>query len=79
MDILILSLICAAGYLILLSKMFGMTNVLRHHIFFDVILTVGLPFLFLGTFSGMATAFLAGVLFSIATAFLRLCYGKRVA
>ena len=43
-------------------KMFLKTNVL-----WDVLLTLGLPLLFIGTFSGMITAILAGLMFTIAT------------
>ena len=65
MDIILISLISAAGSLILLSKIFGFHRIIRFQVIVDLLLTVGLPILFLGTFSGMAVAFLAGVFVSV--------------
>jgi len=76
MEILILSFICAGGYLIILSKIFGLYFVTRTQVLWDLLFTFGVPILFVGTFSGMATAFLAGVVFSALTAFLSLTQPK---
>lgn len=70
MEIILLAFIAALGYLILAAKVLGLTNVVRYQLVLDAIFTLGMPCLFLGTFSGMATAFIAGVIFSLITAFL---------
>jgi len=70
MHIIFLSFLCALGYLIILCKMLGIPFVTRTQVLWDVVFTVGMPILFLGTFNGMATAFIAGIIFSGMTAFL---------
>jgi hypothetical protein len=74
MDLLIISFIAALGYLILLCKLFSPEFVARTQVLWDIVFTIGVPFLFLGTFSGMSTAFLAGVIFSGMTFVLSLCH-----
>ena len=64
MELLIISFIAALGYLIILCKMFTPQFVARTQVLWDIIFTIGIPILFLGTFSGMTTAFLAGIWFS---------------
>jgi hypothetical protein len=70
MEILFLSFICALSYLIILCKIFSLKFICRTQVLWDVLFTFGLPMLFVGTFSGMATAFISGVLFSAITFFL---------
>jgi hypothetical protein len=70
MDIILIAFICALGYFIICYKLFGAKLMISLQVILDIIVTLGLPCLFLGTFSGMATAFLAGVFFSIMTAIL---------
>lgn len=65
MDLLIISFIAALGYLIILCKMLTPQFVARTQVMWDVVFTIGVPILFLGTFSGMTTAFLAGIWFSL--------------
>lgn len=72
MEIILISAISATGSLILLSKIFTFRRIVKYQIVVDLILTIGLPMLFLGTFSGMATAFLAGVFVSTFLYFGRL-------
>lgn len=72
MEILFLAFILSLSYLWLLSKVFSLSFVIRTQILWDLVFTVGAPCLFLGTFSGMATAAIAGILFSIITGFLSL-------
>jgi len=67
MEIIIISFIAALGYLIILCKMFTTQFVSNTQVLWDLLFTVGVPLLFLGTFSGMATAFLAGIWFSAMT------------
>lgn len=76
MDILFLSAICSISYVIILCKAIGISNVVRYQVVLDVLFTFGLPVLFLGTFSGMSTAFISGVLFSIITFFLSMLLPK---
>lgn len=70
MEILFISFIAALGYLIILCKLFSAEFVARTQLLWDILFTLGVPLLFLGTFSGMATAFISGILFSAMTAFL---------
>lgn len=65
MHILFLAFASANGLLLVLCKMLGHQRVIRHQILIDIILTFGLPVLFFGTFSGMATAMIAGIIVSI--------------
>lgn len=78
MEIIILSFIVAISLLIISSRIFGLGFVCKHAVWFDIAYTFGLPSLFLGTFSGMATAFLAGVFFSIITIILKPCFTVRL-
>lgn len=54
----------------------GISNVVRMQVPLDILFTFGLPVLFIGTFSGMATAFISGVMFSIITFFLSVLVPK---
>lgn len=90
MEILFLSFVCAISYIIILCKIFSLHFLAKTQVLWDILFTFGTPLLFYGTFSGMATGFIAGLLFSIITFFLsllvedkplvdwnRLSYGKR--
>lgn len=72
MDILFLSAICALSYIIILCKIFSLKFLAKTQVIWDVIFTFGMPLLFVGTFSGMSTAFISGVMFSCMTYFLSL-------
>jgi hypothetical protein len=76
MDILFLSFICSLSYVIILCKAMGISNVVRMQVPLDILFTFGLPVLFIGTFSGMATAFISGVMFSLITFFLSVLVPK---
>jgi len=76
MDILFLSAISAISYLLILCKAIGVSNVVRFQVPLDLLFTFGMPCVFLGTYSGMATAFISGVLFSIVTFFLSVLMPK---
>jgi hypothetical protein len=67
MEILVLSFIGACSYLLILSKVFSLSFVIKTQVIWDVIFTIGIPVLLLGTFSGMATAFLSGFFFTVLT------------
>ena len=77
MDILLVSTIAAFGYLVILCKIFSPASVARTQVLWDVLFTLCMPLLFLGTFSGMVTAFLSGVIFSAMTFILSLLHPKR--
>ena len=68
MGILGISFFAAIGYYIIVYKAIGRRKLIKTQTFWDILFTVGIPVLFIGTFSGMATAVVAGVLFSIFTA-----------
>ena len=71
MNILFLALATAAGAYIILYKALGNKRLKKTSVFWDVIMTIGLPILFIGAFAGMATAILAGVIFSLFTGISR--------
>lgn len=50
--------------------MFSLKFVVKTQVIWDIVFTFGMPVLFTGTFSGMATAFIAGIMFSCITYFL---------
>ena len=68
MNILGIAFFAAIGYYIIVYKAIGRRRLVKTQTFWDILFTVGIPVLFIGTFSGMATAVVAGVLFSIFTA-----------
>ena len=70
MSILGIAFFTAIGYLIIVYKMIGRKRLVQTQILWDILFTLGLPILFIGTFSGLATAVLAGVMFSIFTSMI---------
>lgn len=67
MGILGIAFFTAVGYYIIVYKALGRKRLVKTQAFWDILFTLCLPVLFIGTFSGMATAVIAGVLFSIFT------------
>ena len=67
MNILSIAFFAAIGYYIIIYKILGKRRLVKTQTFWDILFTFGMPMLFIGTFSGLATAVLAGVLFSIFT------------
>ncbi len=70
MEIVIFSFISALGLLLVLTRTIGLRYTLKFRKMFDVIVTFGVPILFVGTFSGMITAFFTGLWFTILTCLL---------
>ena len=68
MSIFTVALFAAMGYYIILYKTIGKKKLAKTQTFWDLLFTIGVPVLFIGTFSGLATAVIAGVIFSIFTA-----------
>tara|TARA_R100000656_G_scaffold20792_1_gene18547 strand:- start:319 stop:540 length:222 start_codon:yes stop_codon:yes gene_type:complete len=68
MGIFTVALFAAIGYYIILYKAIGTKRLAKTQTFWDLLFTIGIPVLFIGTFSGLATAMVAGVIFSIFTA-----------
>jgi|TARA_R100000049_G_C1916968_1_gene63029 hypothetical protein len=68
MSIFTVALFAAMGYYIILYKTIGKKKLAKTQTFWDLLFTIGVPVLFIGTFSGLATAVVAGVIFSIFTA-----------
>ena len=75
MEILVLSAITAVSYLVVLSKVLGLRFLVKTQVLWDVLFTVGVPLMFIGTFSGMATGVLSGLLFSVMLRFISLLTG----
>jgi len=67
MNIITMSAASAAGYYIILRKALGSRLLRKSILLWDILLTMFLPLLFLGTYSGVMTAILAGLIFSIFT------------
>ena len=67
MQIIWMSAATAAGFYFILRKVMSRKLFLKTNVLWDVILTLGLPLLFIGTFTGMITAILAGLIFTIGT------------
>jgi len=70
MSILGIAFFTAIGYFIIVYKMLGRKRLVKTQLLWDILFTLGLPILFIGTFSGLATAVLAGVMFSVFTSLL---------
>jgi len=70
MSILAIAFFTAIGYFIIVWKMIGIPRLKKTQVLWDILFTLGLPILFIGTFSGLATAVLAGVMFSLFTSML---------
>ena len=70
MSILAIAFFTAIGYFVIVWKMIGIDKLKKTQVLWDILFTLGLPILFIGTFSGLATAVLAGVMFSIFTSML---------
>ena len=70
MEIIFLAFVCMLSYLFILCKIFSLRFVCKTQVLWDILFTFGIPFLFMGTFSGMAVAFIAGLLFTITVWFL---------
>ena len=68
MSILGVAFFAAMGYYIIVYKALGRRRLVKTQALWDILFTLLLPLLFIGTFSGLATAVIAGVLFSCFTA-----------
>jgi hypothetical protein len=76
MDVLLISFITSLSYLIILSKVFSLSFVIRTQILWDVLFTFGVPMLFIGTYSGMVTGVLSGIMFTLMLSFVSLLSGQ---
>ena len=68
MNIIGIAFFAAIVYYIIVYKALGRQRLVKTQTFWDILFTLLLPLLFIGTFSGLATAVVAGVFFSIFTA-----------
>lgn len=64
MDIILIAFLTALGYIIIIMKLFGLRHLVKRQVIYDALFTFGLPFLFIGTYSGMAVAAISGLIFS---------------
>lgn len=72
MNILLIALLTAVAIFILLVKI-GIRKFTKHSVITDVIVSGGLTIMFLGTFTGMATALTAGIFISLMLAIAKMC------
>lgn len=70
MEIIILAFFSSIGILLLCTRTLGVDRTIKHRKKLDILVTFGLPALFLGTFSGMVTAFFTGLWFTLQTIML---------
>jgi len=70
MEIIILSFFSSIGILLVCTRTLGVNRVIKHRKLLDILVTFGLPILFMGTFSGMITAFFTGLWFTLETVLL---------
>ena len=76
MEIIILSFFSSLGILLVCTRTLGVHRVIKHRKKLDILVTFGLPMLFIGTFSGMITAFFTGLWFTIKTILMALVIPK---
>ena len=69
MSLFLIAIFAAVGYYIIVYKALGRRRMVKTQVFWDILFTLLLPIIFIGTFSGVATAVMAGVSFSIFTYF----------
>ena len=69
MSLFLIAIFAAVGYYIIVYKALGRRRMVKTQVFWDILFTLLLPIIFIGTFSGVATAVMAGVIFSIFTYF----------
>ncbi len=65
MEVIVLALLASGSLVFLMIKVIGLWFVIRFEKLIDVVATFGTPWLFFGTFSGMALAILTGIFISI--------------
>ena len=70
MEIVILSFFSSIGILLVCTRTLGVNRVIKHRKLLDILVTFGLPILFMGTFSGIVTAFFTGLWFTLETVLL---------
>lgn len=75
MHIVILAFLTAISYWVLLRKILGVPRMIRWDKWLDAFFTLLVPIPFFGTFSGMATAVLAGLFLSAMLALMRWLMG----
>ena len=70
MEIILLAFFSSVGILLVCTRTLGVDRTIKHRKKLDILVTFGLPALFIGTFSGMVTAFFTGLWFTLQTIFL---------
>lgn len=68
------SLLSAIGFLIILIKTLSLEGVLKHEIKIDVAVTLGFLWFSGGTYSGIVTAIMTGIIMSISLLLIRWIY-----
>ena len=76
MEIIVFSFFSSLGILLVCTRALGVIRTIKHRKKLDVLVTFGLPALFIGTFSGMLTAFITGLWFTLQTMLLALVIPK---
>jgi hypothetical protein len=77
MEIILLAFFASIGILLVCTRTLGVNKTIKHRKKLDILVTFGLPMLFVGTFSGMITAFFAGLWFTLQTIFLAIVVPQR--
>jgi len=74
MELVIFSFFSAFGIILLFTRTIGIRRTLKIRKPLDVITTLGLPILFIGTFAGMITAFFTGLWITLMTSILNMFF-----
>ena len=71
MEYLFLGFFIAVGELFCVIHIFGIVRVMRYAWLFDILMTIGLPILLLGTGTGALVSVIAGIFFTLFLMVLR--------
>lgn len=74
MEFILFSFFSAFGIILLFTRTIGIRRTLKIRKPLDVVTTLGLPILFMGTFAGMITAFFTGLWITLITGILQLFF-----
>ena len=64
MEYLLFGIIASAAFILLFAKI-GLTQIAHYDLIIDILSTVGLVFMFSGTFAGMVAGLLGGIFISV--------------
>lgn len=72
--IFVISALCALAFIIIMHKL-GIRKFCGYSVITDIFISGGLTILFIGTFTGMVTALIAGIFVSVYLVFAKYFFG----